>query len=106
MPETLKNLINAQENLQIGDIHPKQAVKNNVITLIIEGKLSNPTQSSVTVPKLKALIKDDNNNIIRSWKFTAERSIIQANSTLNFSTELPSPPDNGTIVAVEFAATS
>ena len=62
-------------------------MNNNKKVIKIFGKISNTSNSEIhKIPKIKATLFDDKNNIVTSWFFFAEKKILKPQESLNFNT--------------------
>ena len=83
-----KNNNNDSFSLVFNQIQKEVSILNNNKKVIkIFGKISNTSNSEIhKIPKIKATLFDDKNNIVTSWFFFAEKKILKPQESLNFNT--------------------
>lgn len=61
--------------------------------IVIEGKLFNSTPETLTVPTLKATLRNDQGQWLRDWTFSLGQPALEPGETASFKTMTVDPPD-------------
>lgn len=88
------------ERLVIRGISTTLENRNNIVELVISGDIENISQQQQTIPVLKVILQDINQNPIREWIFKADKSVSNPGEIVTFATSLPTPPPEAKNVSV------
>lgn len=111
MKETVKSmndvLINvsvpdAAKELRLSAPQPVRIMKGGVRTLIVTGFVTNLEGNTQSVPKLKLMLLDKDDNIIQEASLSLDSSVIEPNSTVPYRFELQNPVESSTSLRVDF----
>ncbi len=91
------------QKFRIEDTIPSKILNDKVVTLKVEGNISNLTDKTLELPLLRISLKDNQGQVIREWTFKSSAATISEGEKVTFSTSLPNPPDDATSISVTFA---
>jgi len=92
-----------REQFKIGEVKLSKTQSGAVVTLTIDGNITNISHMALPLPLLKVFLKDDKGQVIREWSFKLTAATLAKDKTLPFSTSLPNPPEEATSISVTFA---
>ena len=92
-----------KEQFVIKNVTPSMTQNGAVVTLKIEGKITNIADKTLPLPLLKVFLRDDKEKIIRNWSFKPKAATLSEGEEIDFSTSLPNPPKDATSISVTFA---
>lgn len=111
MKETVKSmndvLINvavrdAEKELRLSAPQPVRIMKGGVRTLVVSGFVTNLEGNTQSVPNIKLMLLDKDDNIIQEASISLESSVIEPNSTVPYRFELQNPVESSTSLRVDF----
>ncbi|PCI33861.1 MAG: hypothetical protein COB54_02350 [Alphaproteobacteria bacterium] len=92
-----------EEQFKIEDTVPSKTLNGSLVTLKIDGNITNLTDQTLKLPLLRIALKDDHGEILREWTFKSSDATISEGEKVSFTTSLPNPPDKATSIIVTFA---
>lgn len=101
-PEKAKPKIPLIEQFRIVDIVPTKEMKDQVVTLIVKGNITNISDNTLSLPLIRISLKDDQGIILREWSFKVDASTIISGEKIPFFTSLPNPPEDATSISFIF----
>ena len=88
--------------LQIQQLTPRRAVENGIPILVISGQIVNSSAVEQPVPKMRATLRDPNDNTIASWTFSSDVASLPPGGSVSFETSMAQPSDLAAGVFVTF----
>ena len=70
--------------------------------LVIRGQLTNTTDETIVIPMLGGILKDATGAILHEWAFAADKPEAFPGETINYESEVESPPRGATSLEVTF----
>lgn len=92
-----------KEQFKINDVKPSMIQNGSILTLKIEGNITNISDRSLPLPILKVFLRDNKDKVIRNWSFKPKGATLAKDEEIDFSTSLPNPPEDATSISVTFA---
>ncbi|MDA1133242.1 MAG: DUF3426 domain-containing protein, partial [Proteobacteria bacterium] len=89
--------------LALGNISPAQERDGETLVLVITGDISNITEDTQAVPRLRGAILDAQSRELFTWTFAPPSPELGAGETVAFATRVPNPPEGARGVAVTFS---
>ncbi len=90
------------EGLRLSQPQPSRMIIGGVQTLVVNGFITNLTETAQPVPNIKLMLVDENNNIVQETSSAPSASTIDPNSSIPYRIELQLPVDSATGILVEF----
>ncbi len=88
--------------LELRNVKHSQRTEQGVPVLIIEGEVKNISKFTYEVPKLRAALRNAEQDEIKSWTFSAVQTRLLPGESAPFVTQLKDPPAKVTDVAITF----
>lgn len=88
--------------LALGNVSQAQEREGETLVLIVTGDISNITEDTQAVPRLRGAILDAQSREIFTWTFDPPSPELAAGETVAFATRVPNPPEGASGVAVTF----
>lgn len=92
-----------EDLFRIENTVPSKILNGTVVTLKVEGNITNLTDETHDLPLLRISLKDAQGQVIREWTFKPSATTISEDEKVAFVTSLPNPPDDAVSISVTFA---
>lgn len=92
------------EGLRLTSVNSSRVTTDGVPALVIEGKVTNTTDGSRTVPQMRGSLRDAKDQELQSWLFKADQAKLGAGQSTSFKTEVKQPPPQATGLSISFTA--
>ena len=88
--------------LEFRNLKNSERTEDGVKVLIIEGEVKNISKFSYEVPKLRAALRNAEQDEIKSWTFSAVQTRLLPGESAPFVTQVKDPPSMATGVTITF----
>lgn len=89
--------------LELRNVTARSGKESGVSRLIVEGRIVNIRRNTTRVPALRVVLRDDQQNVVYSWRASSPKSSVRPGEAVRFRTHLATPPGNAASVLVRFA---
>jgi hypothetical protein len=89
--------------LELRAVNSAMLSANGAPNLVVSGDIVNNSSAVIQLPPLMVSLRDKQNQIIKTWRFNADRQQLPPGDMIPFQTSLQSPPSAAASAVVTFA---